>query len=517
MNFSELEKGQKPDVLFKNCMMPMVPGGEPERGWIIISNGIIEDMGPGDPPGDRIPSGMDLISLRSRDLIVPGFYDAHMHLFQWSLSRKAVDLSGSRSFKEMVKRIWERIDSPGEDPFLKGGGLVFGVDFDESSFIVKRSLTGKDLDREFPQDPVIIRRICGHRVIINKRAREILGIDGHMDGVLEEEDAMNISWQIPIDKKVMIRTMEEANDIMLSLGILGGVDIIPESALKDVIRTYSKMKDPPLMSLSVHFDNGISIRGDANDIGDWEEGNRERTVKYLRGNPKTVFSKYFADGSIGARTASFSLNFMDHERVSPLLKTKEIRDNIEDSVEHSMIPMIHAIGDRAVSSILNAREGEVLRIEHAEHIVDRDLNRIKDKGIAICMQPNFQMTWGGEGGLYHMALGDLRKQLNRFHEISHRCRNLCFGSDMMPPGPIYGISGAMNHQNKYHSISLGRSIHLYSGESSRISFPGSCPLGVLQSGRNADLAMFSEGSRTASLTLVNGKVERVEKENETTV
>src|SRR5439155_21905125 len=85
------------------------------------------------------------------------------------------------------------------------------------------------------------------------------------------------------------------------------------------------------------------------------------------------------------------------------------------------------------------------RIEHYELPDDEVLRRTKDAGIVASCQPNFVGQWSGPGDVYETRLGAARAAKNNpYRKILRRHIPLCFGSDGMPYGPLFGVHWAVN-------------------------------------------------------------------------
>ena len=112
-------------------------------------------------------------------------------------------------------------------------------------------------------------------------------------------------------------------------------------------------------------------------------------------------------------------------------------------------PAIHAIGDAAVSTVLNVYEsfagtGVDVRgwhIEHCEMIRSSDIPRIAALGVIPVMQPNF--NWDIDH--YADRLGENVRLVNPFRTLLDAGVQIRFGSDGMPEGPKIGLDYAMNH------------------------------------------------------------------------
>ncbi len=500
--------GGRFDICFHNCRIQFPKKEGPSKGWMVLRDGRIEDLGVGDLPGYK--RGSDTLVLDLHDAIVlPAMCDAHMHLYQWSFSRKAVDLSKASSLEEMVKILKQRLKEPENDPFISSTGILLGVDYDESFFHSPRRIDRKYLDEIFPNDPVVIRRICGHKAVVNNEAMKILGssMDIPENGILIEDGAMGLSWKIKTPEVFRLSFVEESVREIFSMGIVGGVDIIPEYLLEEHTDIFRKMGGSPDLAISIVPEDDSRVKGSMKGIKDWDDG-----LPLFNGscaNPNMVsFSKFFLDGSIGARTASFHKDYIDGPSAGLLYSKDELIERIFRSHQNGLVPMVHVIGDRATGMVLDlVRELDgPIRLEHAEGIRKEDLCKLNDPRIALCLQPNFQGNWGGEGGLYEQALGPGRFRLNRFRDILDNSVHVCFGSDMMPVGPMYGIMSAMRHQEKGQSLTFSEALRSYTEGSFRLSGLERNGGNGFHVGSSANIAVYLKDSLRSFLTIKDGRI-----------
>jgi len=109
--------------------------------------------------------------------------------------------------------------------------------------------------------------------------------------------------------------------------------------------------------------------------------------------------KYFADGAFSTRTAWLSEEYADEpgNLGSPRYTTQEFETIVMEAAKEKQQITFHAIGDRAVTEVLNAVEKAQavypwtktlrLRLEHIQIINPNDIQRMKKLGIVACVQP----------------------------------------------------------------------------------------------------------------------------------
>ena len=69
-----------------------------------VEDGVVTAVG----PGAERPAGAEVVDAGGRWLI-PGLWDQHTHLTQWTLASQRLDLGGTRSPEEIVRAVAERI------------------------------------------------------------------------------------------------------------------------------------------------------------------------------------------------------------------------------------------------------------------------------------------------------------------------------------------------------------------------------------------------------------------------
>ncbi|HLG30636.1 MAG TPA: amidohydrolase family protein, partial [Candidatus Brocadiales bacterium] len=213
--------------------------------------------------------------------------------------------------------------------------------------------------------------------------------------------------------------------------------------------------------------------------------------------------KIFADGSLGARTAALMEPYADDEgNTGTLLWSQQELDDIVMSIHSTGHQVaIHAVGDRAIASALDAIEKAIKanpspdhrhRIEHCELVDNKLISRIRDSNIIVSAQPNFIGQWGNRDGLYEKRLGKERWQMmNPLAQFKRKGVPMAFGSDGMPFGPMYGIWSCVNHPVIESCLSPDDAIYCYTYGGAYASFDET-KKGTIEVGKLADIVVLSD-------------------------
>jgi hypothetical protein len=196
--------------------------------------------------------------------------------------------------------------------------------------------------------------------------------------------------------------------------------------------------------------------------------------------------KYFADGSLGARTAWMLEPYADGGLGLPVTPMAELASAIARGAAAGLPVAVHAIGDRAVRELLDVFS-EVLprmarsetghsgkpqltidnfqltidnwgvphRIEHVQHSHPDDLRRLGGLGLVASVQPIHQVddmalverALGGDAG---PGSGDRGRWSYAWRTLLDSGAVLALGSDcpVASPNPFWGINAAVTRQRR---------------------------------------------------------------------
>ncbi len=170
--------------------------------------------------------------------------------------------------------------------------------------------------------------------------------------------------------------------------------------------------------------------------------------------------KGFVDGSLGSATAYFFEPYTDDPSTSGLLAQQMFPEGIMEkrileADRAGLQVAIHAIGDRAISMLLDIFEKAVAangprdrrwRVEHAQHIRPADIARFGRLGLIASVQPYHAYD---DGRWAERKIGKVRARTTyAFKSLREAGAVLAFGSDwtVAPLDPISGIFAAVTRE-----------------------------------------------------------------------
>jgi predicted amidohydrolase YtcJ len=155
-------------VLFNGDFHTMDEAIPRARAIAIDGNRVLAVGNEGDMQALLAPGGR-AIDLGGRT-VVPGLTDAHLHFMSYGISLKQVDLAEVPTLEEALQRVEAGVVA------TPAGGWVHGRGWDHSLWEGGAFPTKADLDTIAPENPVYLRRKCGHSGWANSRALELAGI-----------------------------------------------------------------------------------------------------------------------------------------------------------------------------------------------------------------------------------------------------------------------------------------------------------------------------------------------------
>jgi predicted amidohydrolase YtcJ len=158
--------------------------------------------------------------------------------------------------------------------------------------------------------------------------------------------------------------------------------------------------------------------------------------------------KFYADGWLGTRTCALERPFDDDPdagRGILFLDADTLARRMDPFAEAGWTVATHAIGDRAIASVLDAYEkvygrhcaAAAPRVEHAQVLTPELVKRFADLGVVACIQPGFAVS---DVEMARRALGDRFEDAYRWDAQLEAGERVITGSDF-PVEPLAPLTG----------------------------------------------------------------------------
>ena len=320
--------------------------------------------------------------------VLPGLIDAHCHFYGLGLNQSVIDLTGTKSFSEII----DKISNDDKKSVIRGRG------WDQNDWTVKKFPNKSKLDLLYPETPIILERIDGHAYLVNQKALDVAKIDINTKSkngtvVIENGKLTGVLIDGPmslIDKAFGNISNEEKIDALLSaqdICFKHGLTTVDDAGLsKEVILLIDSLQKKNKLKMRVYAMISNSIE-DVNYFLD------KGPIKTNLLNVRSV--KVYGDGALGSRGATLKEPYSDDKHnygklVTDIQSVKELAKRLSDE---NFQMNTHAIGDSTINILLNEyskvlenKKDPRWRIEHSQIVDLNDINGYSKK-ILPSVQP----------------------------------------------------------------------------------------------------------------------------------
>ncbi|MDZ7631482.1 MAG: amidohydrolase [Gemmatimonadaceae bacterium] len=343
--------------------------------------------------------------------IIPGMTDAHAHLYGLGLTLQQVDLTGTRSYDEVIARVSAKAAT------VPKGTPVIGRGWDQNDWSDTRLPTNGALSAATPNHPVLLTRVDGHALLANAAAIAKVGITAETrdpEGGRILRDARGVPTGVFVDNAQRLMAPAEQ----------GGAEPDPRAVLRNAVReanrwgltgvhemgvspsvvgTYERAAEAGELSLRSY----VLLSGDSASVA-WAFAKGPRSALF-DGRLWVRSIKLYGDGALGSRGAALLDPYADDALNNGLLVMQPayIQSVAERALRSGWQVATHAIGDRANRLALDAYDAALkavptadhrFRIEHSQIIHHADIPRFAALGVIPSMQASHQtsdMYWAG--------------------------------------------------------------------------------------------------------------------------
>jgi len=324
-------------------------------------------------------------------IIYPGFIDAHCHFYRFGTNLQSVDLVGTRSYDEVLKRVTAfQKEKPAD--------FIYGRGWDQNDWEDKNFPTKRELDSIFPDIPVVLQRVDGHAYLVNQKALdlakvdektkvdggEIVKVNNEITGVLIDNPMDSINAIMPkMSRNQQIKALQEAEKYCFNYGL---TTVDDAGISRETIELIDSLQQAGALKMRIYA--MVS-----NTAADRDYYLNKGILKTDKLNVRSI--KVYGDGALGSRGAALREPYSDRDghygaMITPVDSIYALAKKI---AETDFQMNTHAIGDSANTVVLKAY-AEALsdktdarwRVEHAQVISPEDFDYFDDN-IIPSVQP----------------------------------------------------------------------------------------------------------------------------------
>ena len=158
-----------PDMIIVNAIVRTMDASLPTAEAIAIHGNRIVAVG-SDKEIRKLAGPKTRVIDAKKQLVLPGFNDAHVHFLSGGFQLSSVDLrdaSTPEEFAERIRRFAATVPS---------GRWITGGDWDHERWPLANLPTKELIDRFTPNTPVFVNRLDGHMALANSVALKLAGV-----------------------------------------------------------------------------------------------------------------------------------------------------------------------------------------------------------------------------------------------------------------------------------------------------------------------------------------------------
>jgi predicted amidohydrolase YtcJ len=368
-----------PSFLLRGARLVPVRGNDVTMPWLEVPDGPVDVLvidGRVVEVGERLarPGGVAEHQADGRWLM-PGLWDQHVHLGQWTMASQRLDLTGTHSVEEVLEIVARRLAEVPEGPVIGWGHRSAGW---------ARQPTVRELDAISGDRQVVLISGDGHHAWINSVGLRGLRLPERDDVVAEAQwfqaypRLTDVAGSDGTSPEAYLRTLREA----AAKGVTGLVDLEFDQSLSAWPEREAAGAELLRVRVGAYIDTVAEFVGAGLRTGDMLPG----CGPLVTMGPLKIIS----DGSLNTRTAWCCAPYADGGGIgAPNLSGESLRALLAHARNHELNVAVHAIGDAAVREALQAYDetGASGTIEHAQLMNREDSRTMARLGIRASVQP----------------------------------------------------------------------------------------------------------------------------------
>jgi len=506
------------DTIIKNGKVLTVNSGDEIAEAVAILGNRILAVGSNDEMEEFLGEHTQVIDADWKT-VMPGFIDAHIHVGMYGLLDHGIinvaypKVHSIADIQRLIREDAAR-KKPGEWIKLNG--------YDHNKLEEKRHPTKEELDEAAPNNPVQLTRCCAHMGVYNTLALEVAGVrsadqfapdevvlneDGSLHGLLKETAHMSTSTKVEYSHEELVAGYVNASEHLLSMGVTSAHDAGAWGAV-----STRAMQDACLSG---------AVKARINMMV-FDMFGKESGIQYIDsfiatgihtgcGNEKFRIGpvKLMLDGSSSGPSSAVIEGYThDPENHGIQVWTQEEADEaILKAHKAGFQVTAHAVGDKAVTIIVNAIEKALQaapradhrhRIEHCGLTNPELIARIAALGIVPVSNPSFISINGTDYNRYYGQRVDRMFPLKSYLESGVIT---AIGSDapITEPNPMNSLYGALNRKDQKtgdltgpcQRIAILDAIRMFTYNGAYVSFEEGVK-GSLEPGKLADIVILDQ-------------------------
>jgi predicted amidohydrolase YtcJ len=402
------------DLVLRSGKIVTLDPAQPVVAAIAVRGGRIAAIGSDEQIMRDIGPQTRVFNLAGK-LAVPGFIEGHGHFTGLGQSRMVLDLTGAKSWDEIVAQVGRAAAAAPPGKWIRGRGWHQGKWRSPPEPNVEGYPLQHRLSQASPRNPVWLVHATGHMSFANALAMELAKVtretrdpaggevlrdqDGNPTGAFRETAqglfqaalATNVASSGKDREENLRQEVELANDECLRNGVTSFQDAGSSFATIDALRDHAEQGQLGVRLWVMVNEGNAPLEANLKRYRIQDAGDHHLTVRGI---------KRMMDGALGTHGAWLFEPYVDlpDSRGLATISLESLARTAQLAETHDFQLCVHAIGDRANHEVLdlfarvrdrNPRFPQLRwRIEHAQHLAASDISRFAELGVIASMQAN---------------------------------------------------------------------------------------------------------------------------------
>ena len=513
------------DLALINANVNTMNPNQPFAEAVAITKNKIIKVGTNEEIKHLMGKATKVLSLDGKT-VVPGLIDTHIHVADFGKCLLWLDLTGAGSIKELQNLLKEKTK---KTPI---GRWIIGRGWNPNRFKEKRLPSSGDLKEAAPDNPVILYHESAMICAVNSKALEMANVTeqttvprggaidknpqtGKLTGILRDT-ATSLIWKV---------VPEPSEEELLDATTLACQKIV-ETGLTSVHWIVLSKDELPIIQ-RLHATGNLPVR--VNVI--IPEEFLEKTAGFQSTNNLMLQfggAIIAADGYLDSKTAALFEPYDDEPNNSGRLLCNQgaLTVSVKKVSAAGLQPIIHAMGDKAVDTALNAIEQTSkqaanksvrFRMEQAAVLNKELIKRLKKLNVVVSVQPKVIATEFAVWSATERLGVERAKWLHPLKTLLKEGVKVVGGSDcpMEPLSPMLGMQEAVLRENFSERLSVEEALRMYTIDAAYSSGEEKVK-GSIEEGKLADLTILSNNPMAVptneiknikvEMTIIKGKV-----------
>ena len=532
------------DTIFYNGVIKTLDEAYPQVSAMAVKDGVILRVGSDEAMLALADEHTKKIDLEGK-FALPGFVDTHLHLYMGGAFARRINLSGARSWAEIVEICKAYAVKAREE----GRRVVCGKFNNDYWSDTNKIPDRHDLDAIAEDVPVFMQRACGHLSTCNTKALQLAGLweerkettkltmdfgsDGLPNGYLRERTTGRVSkiimnFEVEDVKNLIEETCQKA----LEKGLVGvhshDFNIVSDGDQKKVLQAYKELVDEGRLPIRVYQQNTFREHEQIDDFLSWGYHQNDSIGRFTFGPVKFV-----ADGSLGSHSAAMRKPYKNDPEMRGILNLSDEKIlNLAEKAAAAGFDMVaHCIGDRALEQVMNVFEHTTKKyprantrngIIHCQIMDEEQQDKFREMNMVAYVQPIFVKA---DGLVVDDCVGEeLGRQSYNWRRFKDMGVHMCGGSDfpIEPFDPLpnlyYAVTRMTNKGEPWYpenGVTLDEAVRMFTVEAAYASHE-EATRGTLGVGKYCDMVVLDKNiyeepieellNTTVEMTVVDGEV-----------